>query len=323
MIGASVKRLLFAVLAAAILACFLPSYSLFTRDLVIDAGAIEKHGEFSYLAKLPFSSDAVMAADGPNSPFASTVILYENGKRIGWPHSLHEVIDKVGLGTFSHWGNLSESVLIFSSSDNTDPRTNGRSYRIAALHKAPNPVFILLALPLLVFLLDRAIGEKWMPLFQTLSIAGLLAIWVNLLHGFIAYYPDSLTYYYWLRIVPLGYCLFLGAVGSLVWVTDVQLFLLWGAILFLCLAVNQINTAAGLATLILLASSTHSVLPTSQHSERRSLPAATFGQRGRRHLCHHLSGEKAMADHRSTVSRRPHVCKAEPATMPCWAYFFS
>ena len=80
---------------------------------------------------------------------------------------------------------------------------------------------------------------------------------VNLLHGFVAYYPNSLTYYYWLRIVPLGYCLFLGAVGSLVWVTDVQLCMLWGAILFLCLAVNQISTAAGLAALILLASSTH------------------------------------------------------------------
>ena len=37
---------------------------------------------------------------------------------------LHADIRSLGGGRFSHWGNN----LFFSASDNTDPRTNGRTY---------------------------------------------------------------------------------------------------------------------------------------------------------------------------------------------------
>ena len=57
----------------------------------------------------------------------STLRVYENGKQLGPAHSLRTDVIAHGKGRFSHWGNN----LYFSASDNTDPRTNGRSYTYA------------------------------------------------------------------------------------------------------------------------------------------------------------------------------------------------
>jgi hypothetical protein len=62
--------------------------------------------------------------DSNVAPTQSKLQLYENGKALGPAHSLHTDIRKFGKGRFSHWGNS----LIFSSSDNSNPKTNGRSY---------------------------------------------------------------------------------------------------------------------------------------------------------------------------------------------------
>jgi len=57
---------------------------------------------------------------------ASQLQLLENGRPLGPGHALHQTIRDVGQGTFSHWiGHL-----YFSTSDGTDPRTNGRHYTI-------------------------------------------------------------------------------------------------------------------------------------------------------------------------------------------------
>jgi len=55
---------------------------------------------------------------------ASSLQLFENGNPLGPAHSLHRDIRSEGRGRFSHW----HSNLYFSSSDNSDPRTNGRVY---------------------------------------------------------------------------------------------------------------------------------------------------------------------------------------------------
>lgn len=54
----------------------------------------------------------------------STLVLYEQGRPLGPAHSTHDEIRREGAGRFSHWG----TALWLSSSDGTDPRTNGRSY---------------------------------------------------------------------------------------------------------------------------------------------------------------------------------------------------
>lgn len=54
----------------------------------------------------------------------STLMLFEDGKPLGPAHTLHATIRETGRGAFSHW----RGRLLFSTSDNSDPRTNGRRY---------------------------------------------------------------------------------------------------------------------------------------------------------------------------------------------------
>lgn len=57
---------------------------------------------------------------------ASPFVLLEDGRPLPYPHAGHDDIRRLGAGRYSHWG---ES-LYFAASDNTDPRSNGRSYRL-------------------------------------------------------------------------------------------------------------------------------------------------------------------------------------------------
>lgn len=66
-------------------------------------------------------------ADTADDDDRSTIVIYENDQRLGPGHSVHLDVGKLGEGRFSHW-RFNYSMFLFSSSDNTDPRTNGRSY---------------------------------------------------------------------------------------------------------------------------------------------------------------------------------------------------
>lgn len=68
--------------------------------------------------------DIVGTGDAQGNSNASTLRLYENGVELGAAHSMHADIRSIGKGRFSHWG----TGLYFSASDNSDPRTNGRTY---------------------------------------------------------------------------------------------------------------------------------------------------------------------------------------------------
>jgi hypothetical protein len=57
---------------------------------------------------------------------ASRLQLYEDGVPLLPAHAVHDLIRDTGKGAFSHWGH----VLYFSTSDNSDPRTNRRTYTI-------------------------------------------------------------------------------------------------------------------------------------------------------------------------------------------------
>ena len=66
-------------------------------------------------------------ADSDDNNGRSTIELYENGRRLGPAHSDHSDVASLGQGRFSHWrGN--GTTMYWSSSDNTDPATNGRAY---------------------------------------------------------------------------------------------------------------------------------------------------------------------------------------------------
>jgi predicted O-methyltransferase YrrM len=63
-------------------------------------------------------------ADSPETPQRSPLMLYENGIPFPEAHEPHEYIRTEGGGLFSHW----QDFLYFSTSDNSDPNTNGRQY---------------------------------------------------------------------------------------------------------------------------------------------------------------------------------------------------
>lgn len=64
-------------------------------------------------------------ADTPDQPLRSPIVIYEDGKPLGPSHIVHSDIAKLGDGRFSHWTGIG---FIFSSSDNSDPNLNGRTY---------------------------------------------------------------------------------------------------------------------------------------------------------------------------------------------------
>jgi len=92
-------------------------------SLRLDPAAISHAEGYSYSAPVPDGHDV---ADHEKSPFQSPARLYEDDRHLGPAHAMHRQIGTIGEGIYSHWG----WALYFSASDNSDPRTNGRSYRL-------------------------------------------------------------------------------------------------------------------------------------------------------------------------------------------------
>jgi hypothetical protein len=69
-------------------------------------------------------------ADTPTDPERSPFLLYEDDRKLGPSHSSYKSVVTIGNGRFLHWIN---NGFIFSASDNSDPNTNGRSYRLVRL----------------------------------------------------------------------------------------------------------------------------------------------------------------------------------------------
>jgi hypothetical protein len=106
------------------------------------------------LRRLPIPVDAIRAEDGrcfiavldfgeqgDNDPANNSgLVLLEDGVPLGPAHSPHADIRAVGAGRYSHW---TRTMLYFSSSDGSDPRTNERLYEVAST----NPLSLLPGLP--------------------------------------------------------------------------------------------------------------------------------------------------------------------------------
>lgn len=75
------------------------------------------------------TQDFGISPDNSAAPTASQLHVYENGRELGAAHSVHRDIQTLGGGRFSHWQGSDGVVgLYLSSSDNSNPATNGRSY---------------------------------------------------------------------------------------------------------------------------------------------------------------------------------------------------
>lgn len=90
-------------------------------ELTLDPTKIMLEGGHAWKIDL---SDFEIPGDSLDNPKHSKIILLEDEKKLAPPHTFHETIRQDGKGAYSHWG----AQLYFSSSDNTDPRTNKRTY---------------------------------------------------------------------------------------------------------------------------------------------------------------------------------------------------
>ncbi len=62
--------------------------------------------------------------DDWDHPTRSTLRLFEDGVPLVFAHQANSAVAERGAGRYSHWGDLA----FFSTTDNTDPNANGRSY---------------------------------------------------------------------------------------------------------------------------------------------------------------------------------------------------
>lgn len=80
-----------------------------------------QHGDYCWSVAMP---EFASIADNVENPARSPLVLLEDGQVLGPAHTLHQKIREIGLGAYSHWGDA----LYFSTSDNSAPDKNGRSY---------------------------------------------------------------------------------------------------------------------------------------------------------------------------------------------------
>jgi hypothetical protein len=93
-------------------------------------------------------------SDDTEHPQRSTLAVFEDARPLGPPHAIHAHIRQIGGGAFSHWS----SQLRFSASDNSDPRSNGRSYRIEGRARLKPRLLALVSAALAVCVLAGGIA---------------------------------------------------------------------------------------------------------------------------------------------------------------------
>lgn len=91
----------------------------------IDPASVDLQSGHAYWVQLPpewlpFASDL-------DHPERSTLVVEEDGVALGPGNVPLVTVQNEGRGSFLHWGVW----IYFSSSDNSDPRSNGRAYRVA------------------------------------------------------------------------------------------------------------------------------------------------------------------------------------------------
>jgi hypothetical protein len=69
---------------------------------------------------------ALALGDESGKPSKSTLRLFEDGRELGPWRSRHDDIRQIGGGRYSHW----HQELYFSTSDGSDPITNGKTYQL-------------------------------------------------------------------------------------------------------------------------------------------------------------------------------------------------
>lgn len=99
--------------------------------MLLDLTPIDTDGGFCWLIyEEPGHWGLADSNDTLATQVQSTLRLFEDARQLGPAHSAHQEIRDIGLGRYSHFtsSDLLNDTMRFSASDNSDPRTNGRTY---------------------------------------------------------------------------------------------------------------------------------------------------------------------------------------------------
>ena len=110
--------------------------ALISQQYPVEMQAVQPsgHGPYSYVGSI--KTDQLSQTE----TFESPVRLLEDGRALGPSNALHDDIGIQGGGRFSFW----KGALYFSTSDNSDPRTNGRRYSLSIPY-IPDSIMLLFA----------------------------------------------------------------------------------------------------------------------------------------------------------------------------------
>jgi ABC-type polysaccharide/polyol phosphate transport system ATPase subunit len=92
-------------------------------EIKLDASGIVGEKGYAWRGDL---AGVDVEGDTIGEPERSFYALCEDDAPLHPEHCLHDQIRQYGKGAYSHWGKS----ILFSTSDNTDPRTNGRTYSL-------------------------------------------------------------------------------------------------------------------------------------------------------------------------------------------------
>ncbi len=116
---------------------------------------------YAYVIPKPWGWPVLRTTGDEVDGYYSRLVLSENGVPLKYPHANAPTIDTVGEGRYAH---MRTNELYFSTSDNSDPRSNGRTYEISVpLTPAPSLTKALLMATLLLlgaWALARS-GGRW------------------------------------------------------------------------------------------------------------------------------------------------------------------
>lgn len=115
---------------------------------VLPNSTVAPESGFAFVVPIPsqMRTGYMLPTDTNERPDGSWLTVFEDGRPLGPAHSLHSDIRAKGGGRFSHWGQS----LLFSSSDGSDPRLNGRAYSVVSEAKMKREFKVLLLTSLLV-----------------------------------------------------------------------------------------------------------------------------------------------------------------------------
>ncbi len=115
-----------------------------------------------------------IAGDSNSHPWASSLILMENGRELGPAHTTHQEIVSGGGGAYSHWG----EAILFSTSNSSDPKLS--DYTATAHLSVRNRVLVIYFAVLFCFIIPISIFLKKCGLRNIFcaTLAFIFTLWI-------------------------------------------------------------------------------------------------------------------------------------------------